>query len=82
MKAILVTDMPENCRECPCGDFNICSALVKTHTNKMLEQREDWCPLKPMPEKIEMTNYEDLGSIMYRNGWNKCIYTILGEEDD
>ena len=62
MKAILVIDMPTSCRECPCGDWNICSAIVKTHTNKMSEQREAWCPLKPMPEKlrVDVNQIEDV----------------------
>ena len=73
MKAILVIDMPTSCRECPCGDWNICSAMVKTHTNKMSEQREDWCPLKPMPSK---KNLDFHPNIVYANGWNDCLKEI------
>ena len=78
MKAILVIDMPTSCRECPCGDWNICSAIVKTHTNKMSEQREAWCPLKPMPERV----VENVWNKDWIAGWNAYYDTLTDFEDD
>ena len=43
------------------------------------EHKEDWCPLKPVPEKKE--GYESIkwqwGE--YEDGWNHCIDVILGD---
>lgn len=56
------------------------------------EHKEDWCPLKPVPEKIpefdhivkaESDNAYDVGLCMYNKGlnrgYNSCIDRILKE---
>ena len=56
MKAILVIDMPSCCVECPCYDFDLglCSPKNEiTDVDGRHDERADWCPLKPMPEKRE-----------------------------
>ena len=40
-------------------------------------KRPDWCPLKPMPEKM---NCPPMNGENYEAGWNACIYAICGEE--
>ena len=90
MKAILVIDMPDVCAECEfCGHstdgaLRYCG-LTQCFCSRDLDankEKEPWCPLKPMPEKKNMTpansKYDpflDLCAI----GWNKCIEEI---EDD
>ena len=89
MKAILVIDMPENCIDCPlhqryCGA--VCRALEKEHTDDRFYQKEEWCPLRPMPNKLPLES----GSIMntfkestkYKHiGWNDCLDEIMGETE-
>ena len=85
MKAILVIDMPNTCSECKlfwndvdCG----CMALERVFgefgcsVGKPVD-----CPLKPMPQRFESPILTDycLGSA---DGWNCCIETILGEENE
>ena len=49
--------------------------------------RQDWCPLKPMPEKKEwwFRTYVEPVKESYRrgeaDGWNACIDEILKEGD-
>ena len=80
-KAILVIDMPESCDKCPlfhgfytdmtCGanNYGIDYPYPK-------DFRQDWCPLKTMPKKVEMLS--DHGLDWYDRGWNACIDEILG----
>lgn len=87
-KAILVMDMPSNCRDCV-----LCIASREKHTGQfcwrcinhptiMIEKngtKPDWCPLKPMPEKKDNaigTNYQ-----RFVKGYNACIDEILGDKE-
>lgn len=52
MKAILVIDLPKNCAECKLMYLQgigegICNAVD-------WEARPSWCPLKPLPQKLEV----------------------------
>lgn len=88
-KAILVMDMPKSCRECSLAENRsiqleesyICSPKRKWATDKECESRQNWCPLKEVPQKKKdtlMTNYS-----RYVRGWNDCIDRILeGSEED
>ena len=83
-KAILVIDMPESCDKCPlfhgfytdmtCGanNYGINYPYPK-------DFRQDWCPLKPVPEKLEGNNsiYYQWGD--YEDGWNHCIDNLIDE---
>lgn len=60
-KAILVLDeMPECCADCPCSFFErdnpilnlICGATQEDANNV---GKTDWCPLKEMPEMIDIS---------------------------
>ena len=53
------------------------------------ESRPDWCPLKPLPEKMKVTGlyngeYFKAGGKLpsYKIGWNDCIDEITGGEVD
>lgn len=92
MKAILVIDMPTMCDECKLHYKDIddsgwfhsgCVAKGKAYDNGSKVQ--DWCPLKPMPQKKneEIVIKGHTGEIAeaYQDGWNACLYEILGETE-
>ena len=81
-KAILVIDMPESCDKCPlfhgfytdmtCGANNY--GINYPYPN---DSRQDWCPLKQLPEKLEGNDsiYYQWGD--YEDGWNHCIDCLI-----
>lgn len=100
-KAILVIDMPDSCGECPIhasyadSAFSIreywCAAKGEDVYPK---SKPDWCPLKPVPEKVDVPDWDDnikaknenakeVGMYMYDRGhyrgYNICIDKILNE---
>lgn len=86
-KAILVMDMPECCADCPCSFFernnpkpNLICGIVQEDANNV--GKPDWCPLRPMPEKVtEYIDEYDIGkdySEGTMDGWNACIDAIGG----
>lgn len=80
MKAILVLEMPSACKDCPLRvsiDESICVKTLKDITDKeYFEQRPDWCPLRPAPEKRHSNdNLMELLADIVRNA---CIDEILG----
>lgn len=94
-KAVLVMDMPDRCKDCDFYDNNIhlekiCHAKVENSEKCGLYYREienhavkpDWCPLRPVPEKVtEPIDEEDIGkdySEGTMDGWNACIDAIGG----
>lgn len=94
MKAILVIDMPKDCGDCKlidCVNYDNtrarCKAMVyaKNEYSKFIgiNDKPDWCPLKPMPtmNKLEEVNYLPVDWNYFNLGWNSCIKTILGEEE-
>ena len=85
-KAILVIDIPESCDKCPlfhgfytdmtCGanNYGINYPYPK-------DFRQDWCPLKPVPEKYEIDRSkcsDKFYEFEFESGWNQCIDEILG----
>ena len=94
MKAILVIDMPSSCLECPIGkDISIpIETCIKCPFGKCAidaetEIRPDWCPLKPMLEKAEVSDCDELCDTDdwydsgYADGYNTCIDEILGDKE-
>ena len=102
MKAILVIDdMPKNCSDCwlhrdEYSDYekaweDIChnaehECHVLSTTNYV--KRPSWCPLKPIPKKIESGKIEDgtktnipIPVEHFAMGWNDCLDEILGETE-
>lgn len=78
MKAILVIKMPKSCFACPLWDESDyadgCMVFRRrTHDIDHGEQREEWCPLKPMPAK-----HDNVPKHEYELGWNDCIEEIEG----
>ena len=93
-KAVLVMDMPENCKEC-----NMSILSREPHTGQMCfrcvhhpmflveikkKTKPDWCPLKPMPEKKvlsgDVADIQKMGKELVDIGYNACIDELLKEE--
>lgn len=81
MKAILVIDMPSNCKDC---NKLVRKGCLKGDYRK--EQRPKVCPLKPIPEKKDYTGFSSQGyseyEARYCDGYNDCIDEILGVKDE
>lgn len=81
MKAILVIDeMPENCGKCRLADFGECRG-TKSYIHMPIKGRPKECPLKSLPEKKEHEEEVDY-DYGYIDGWNDCISTMSGEEEN
>lgn len=86
-KGIIVMDVPENCRKC---GFRNCSGYCHVaHKDVYLfglrEEKPDWCPIQPMPEKKPLTGEasspRDVLEEVLRAGYNTCIDEILEGAD-
>ena len=87
-KSVLVTDTPENCGKCKFISEFWCRAMNgrRVPNNDVIP---DWCPLKPLPEKMKVTGlyngeYFKAGGKppSYKIGWNSCIDAITGGDYD
>lgn len=87
MKAILVIDMPNKCEECPLHyrkrqEIYRCEM---THKNIRLNSKPSWCPLKPLPPKLDANDWHRMFSGLFSereakgHGWNACLKEITGE---
>ena len=83
-KSILVIDTPENCDECRLmrehfdhgyGWIKECIGSGIDDCIVFKRKLEDYCPLKPMPEKEIVRGFD-----RYEEGWNDCIDEILGKK--
>ena len=92
MKAILIlNEMPKNCLKCPIGknisiplETCIQCPLGKCAIDEETKTRPDWCPLNPMPEKMQVCGkYPQPDGIVpsYKIGYNACIDEILGDKE-
>lgn len=85
-KSVLVIDTPENCDKCKIRAINLawCNVARKStshYTNgKPIDERkrQDWCPLRELPEKKEPTQFPISPFLPwqyteYDKGWNDCI---------
>lgn len=77
-KAVLVIDMPESCYKCKLQEWLNCKIVKGCHIG---ETRPDWCPMRPLPEKIPepKDGYEAIEVSIKRDGWNACIDAITGD---
>lgn len=90
-KSVLVIDTPENCCSCYLRGFtlNLQYCRGKKKDIKDTSTKPDWCPLKPLPEKMKLTGVYDRAYFQsngkmpsYKIGWNDCIDKITGGEVD
>lgn len=82
MKAVYITDMPEDCTRCQfCGfggtmvELNVCSLTGEYGPQKQLDN----CPLKPLPEEEQLNGGYDWRN--YALGWNAYRDELIGEEE-
>ena len=87
-KAILVMDMPVDCKQCVfCRGLNACKlkkylvrekiCTVYTVDKQIMEGGKPyWCPLRELPEKSDHPEHCDNG--MFDAGWNACLDAIEG----
>lgn len=88
-KSVLVMDTPKYCALCVLRSgvhHPFCRANNRDITD--LSIIPDWCPLKPLPEKMKVTGiynseYFKAGGKppSYKIGWNACIDEITGGMD-
>ena len=104
-KAILVMDMPESCMGCNfmyCDAENNSESCQAKETARVVdlekESKPDWCPLRPIPEELELNKirqeaieedcYDDTNGIDEAylqgkvSGWNACIDAMGGDESE
>lgn len=91
-KAVLIlNEMPDTCTEC---QFSIyagryyCTTMTRELIGYPFINRPDWCPLKALPEKMDIcgtydAEYRAKGGWMpsMKIGWNKCVEYLLGEKE-
>ena len=89
-KSVLVIDTPEHgCISCLIGQNHsnsldtciYCPIAEKCVLDKEAEAIPDWCPLKPLPEKITGVAPTDHWDSI-KSGWNGCINKITGGDFD
>lgn len=81
-KSVLVIDTPKYCALCALRSgvhHPFCRVNNRDITD--LSIRPDWCPLKPLPEKMTgVASTDHWNSI--KVGWNGCIDEITGGNFD
>jgi len=81
-KSVLVMDTPKYCALCVLRSgvhHPFCRVNNRDITD--LSIRPDWCPLKPLPEKITRVAVTDHWNSI-KAGWNNCIDAITGGNAD
>lgn len=90
-KSILVIDTPESCRSCYLRGFTLALQYCKVESEHIKDTsvKPDWCPLKPLPDKMKLTGvygreyFQSNGKMpSYKIGWNDCIDAITGGNSD
>lgn len=89
-KSVLVIDTPKYCALCILrSGVHHPFCRVNNRDIADLSIRPDWCPLKPLPEKMKLTGlyngkYFKAGGKLpsYKIGWNDCIDEITGGNYD
>ena len=81
-KGAIIVDITESCGKCEFGlhqdtDINYCKCKER-HFYKD-DVKPDWCPIKPMPEKILYKSRHALNDEQFAAGWNACIDKIWSE---
>lgn len=86
-KAILIIDMPSCCNECKLrfdDDYSYWCSYDNPEPNGVFQYvvnrtKPDWCPLRPLPGKIE--GYDSIKQQWgeYEDGWNHCVDSILND---
>lgn len=79
-KSVLVIDTPKYCALCVLRSgvlHPFCRVNNRDITD--LSIRPDWCPLKPLPEKMAIPRgARNVDGLEYAAGYNTCINEITG----
>ena len=90
-KAVLVTDMPESCKQSVfCRGLNACKlkkylvgdriCTIYTVDKQIMEGgKPDWGPLRELPERSDHPEHCDNGK--FDAGWNACLDEILERKE-
>lgn len=88
-KSVLVMETPEKCASCIYVGIFHYFCRINCRDIKDISTKPDWCPLKPLPEKMKVTGiyngeYFKAGGKppSYKIGWNACIDEITGGNVD
>lgn len=85
MKSVLVINSPNYCEDCPLWTYvksvdgsyiGMCKAVNRPTNDSGEVKRQDWCPLKQLPEKDPDCRYFDECELAYKEGWNDCLNKI------
>lgn len=87
-KAVIVlTKIPNSCSECICFSDHYSDMCCKAISNRTINYpypdsfRQEWCPLKALPEKYDADSYKkDYQNAFERGfeyGFNYCLDKIL-----
>ena len=81
-KGIIVVDVPKCCEKCEFMCFNqyydpFC--VVSNFDEVIEDDKPHWCPIRPLPEKINYKNRYEIAKELIAEGWNACIDKIIGE---
>lgn len=88
-KGIIVVDIPENCGDCACCQYDgqydrYCGVNSEDLMNiDWNGEKPDWCPIKLIPAKKMCSKSICIASEEYyqRKGWNACIDEIEGSAE-
>ena len=83
MKAVLVMDMPSSCEKCPLFSSHYSDMTCKANGRSInypypKDERQDFCPLRNLPEKDNKSYFPYEYSDGHRDGYNACIDKLLG----
>ena len=75
-------DMPKNCAECQlyyneCGN-PMCEGIGRPIHITDSYVRQEWCPLREVPQKKTKTMDMEFSKMCEVDGYNACIDEILG----
>lgn len=82
-KSVLMVDTQESCWKCSLRNANECIVAEKTITRREYGKRQEWCPLRKLPEKVQVSGTYGKGDTpaSYKIGWNACIDALKGENE-
>lgn len=79
-KGIIVVDMPEQCDECMAYCQGLGHDICEITERKVdWDEKPDWCPIIPLPEKIQYKSRHSISDEQFAAGWNACIDKIWSE---
>lgn len=84
-KALLVMDIPDSCEKCSLFHNHYSDMCCGGLNNRTIDYpypkdfRQDWCPLKELPDKEDSTYRNDEYEDGYVFGWNQCLAKIISQ---